>query len=135
MTDLEIFTKSASHLIKQGKQSMGTDWNFLYITANGEMCAIGCLINPTAYHKTIESVEVDFESDLPRNKRLRTILTQSGISLNKKTYELLRLLQKCHDGNEPEKWEKELIKIHSNFFNKSVEDSTKFMERLKGNIQ
>lgn len=131
MTDLEIFTKSASHLLKQNKSSMGTDYNCMYLSPTGEMCAVGCLINPTAYNKTIESVAVDFEASDAKSKRLRTILTQSGIPNNAKTYGLLRRLQTCHDVMEPENWEEQLIKIHSKFFEKSVEDSEKFVAKLK----
>lgn len=130
MTDLEIFTKSASHLLTQGKQSINQDQEFLYLSETGEMCAIGCLINPTAYHKTIELTEVDFEATDKKSKRLQTILTQSGIPKNQKTYELLKLLQNCHDHYEPENWRNLLTQIHSKFFNKSIEDSTKFIERL-----
>lgn len=131
MTDLEIFTKSASHLFKQGKQCINEDQEFLYLSPNGEMCAIGCLINPTAYHKTIELTEIDFDSDDKKSKRLRTILTQSGIPCNIKTYDLLSSLQRCHDGYEPENWEKILTQIHSKFFNKSIEESSKFVGKLK----
>lgn len=131
MTDLEIFTKSASHLLKQNKASMGTDHNCMYLSPTGEMCAVGCLINPTAYNKTIESVSVDFEANDAKSKRLRTILTQSGIPNNAKTYGLLKRLQVCHDGMEPKDWEDRLIKIHSKFFEKSMEESTKFVAKLK----
>lgn len=131
MTDLEIFTKSASHLLKQNKLSMGTDHNCMYLSPTGEMCAVGCLINPTAYNKTIENATVDYEANDAKSKRLRTILTQSGIPNNTKTYGLLKRLQTCHDELEPENWEKRLAMIHSKFFEKSIEDSEKFVRKLK----
>lgn len=61
MTPQEIFNKVAAHLVKQGHRSMGVgdhSGDCQYRAANGDMCAVGCLIPEDKYSGVMEGIAV-----------------------------------------------------------------------------
>jgi len=58
MNKNEIFKKSTTHLIKQGKQAL--DGKCMYRSRQGLQCAIGCLIRDEDYDPMMEGREVSW---------------------------------------------------------------------------
>lgn len=104
MTNQEIFNKAYIHLLTQ---NIRTD-NFAYrtIDSNGNtlMCAIGCLIDDSAYDPSIEYSNVYC-------KGVKRALNKSGIPTDDSTMDLLSLLQGIHDTVSPELWPDQLYKL------------------------
>ena len=112
MTHQEIFNKVITHLRQQGRPAMGDRRNgenyCLYAAPNGDACAVGCLINPNAYHPDIEGVGVQTaiscvvaEGDCVEDDRgflLLQVLEASGIRTDRHTLRVLEDLQSVHDG-------------------------------------
>ena len=72
MNQQEIFDKVATHLIAQGKQSLGArpvfigDAGCAYRGADGTMCAAGCLIPDDEYRPEFETIPwVGIAKDVP----------------------------------------------------------------------
>ena len=111
MTHQEIFNKVITHLRQQGRPARvkrGDVETCMYAAPNGAACAVGCLINPKAYHPDIEGVGmqtaiscvVDEEDCVEDDKGflLLQVLEASGIRTDGHTLRLLEDLQSAHDG-------------------------------------
>lgn len=115
MTHQEIFNKVITHLRQQGRPSRVKKGDSasatelcMYAAPNGDACAVGCLINPKAYHPDIEGVGmqtaincvVDEEDCVEDDKGflLLQVLEASGIRTDTHTLRLLEALQAAHDG-------------------------------------
>jgi len=97
----QIFDKTASHLLKQGIQSVLEDNDTCaYRGQDGLMCAVGCLINEHAYNWSIEGTAID---DSPNVQRA---LRNSGIEFDAdgKVMLLLCKLQLIHDTKKESDW-------------------------------
>ena len=112
----EIFNKVKAHLLAQGKRSED-DHNCLYRGPDGLKCAVGCLIEDSAYNPTIEgSAVVDITSSTNKeSKLLRAALQDSGVELNHQTINLLAQLQQLHDKLPPAGWSAHLKTIADDF--------------------
>ena len=104
MTDQEIFTKVATHLLTQGKRSErffddDGEPGCAYRSAAGLMCAVGCLIPDELYEPAIEGCTV--AGDV-----VQSVLREAGIraGYGERTDSLLYELQNIHDYEEPYKW-------------------------------
>lgn len=126
-TNLEIFSEVATHLLTQKRQAWDNDIEICrYLAPNGDKCAVGCLIKKKCYVPEIE--EHAIHSATPE---LIKALSDSGIPQEQDTYDLLQKLQYIHDNEEVRDWEKELKSLYYRFFDKSLEESQKFMADLK----
>lgn len=97
----QIFDKTASHLLKQGTQSVLEDSDTCaYRGQDGLMCAVGCLINEDAYNWSLEGTAID---DSPNVQRA---LRHSGIEFDTDGQVMLLLtrLQAIHDTKEESDW-------------------------------
>lgn len=104
MTIQEIFDKVYTHLLTQNAKSQDNFEGLTsckYRSAEGLMCAVGCLITDEAYNK-------DIEGKNPKTKLVRKTLEKSGITVDPNTARILADLQTIHDVFEPEYWEEEL---------------------------
>ncbi len=114
----DIFEKSASHLIKQGKtsHSKNLDDTCAYRGDDGAMCAIGCLIDDEAYDFVIEGKSFDMPE-------VEMALRSSGINFDDDEfiYALLSDLQNIHDEYKPEVWLHELYRLADRYQFKMVE--------------
>ena len=97
MTDQQMFTKVARHLIKQGKKSI-KDGQCLYRGPEGTSCAIGCLIPDEMYTEEIEGKAVS------EHEALELVLASLGIT----NLNLAMDLQSIHDGYSPDSWKSSL---------------------------
>jgi hypothetical protein len=103
MNAQEIFDKVATHLIKQGKVSVGEDGFCAYRGNDGLMCAVGCLIPDDIYHVDMEGANADslLSYDLPsyfeENIDLLLRLQQNHDSCQYGEYEILKRLEKTAD--------------------------------------
>ena len=91
MTLLQISEKIRDHLIKQKAKSESNNGSCKYRNANGNMCAVGCLIPDEVYSPELEGKAMGREE----------IITAVGLSLKMKldvdTLALLRAWQNYHD--------------------------------------
>ena len=97
----QLFDKTASHLLKQGTQSVLEDSDTCaYRGQDGLMCAVGCLINEDAYNWSLEGTAID---DSPNVQRA---LRHSGIEFDTDGQVMLLLtrLQTIHDTKEESDW-------------------------------
>lgn len=117
----EIATTVFEHLLKQGVSALHPTTGYCqYRNANGQTCAVGCLIRADLYDPVIEGVslnDVDVNdaevSYNERKRRLYTILRKSNINVDDPiTFELLQSLQLLHDergaGHHP--WSKQELR-------------------------
>jgi hypothetical protein len=115
----DIFKKSATHLLKQGKTSSisNLDGICAYRGEDGAMCAIGCLIDDSAYDFVIEGKSVDMPE-------VEMALRASGINFDDEdnlTFTLLHDLQYLHDETDPKFWLDELHLLSDRYQFKMVE--------------
>ena len=115
MTDQEIFTKVARHLLAQGQRSeryLDDDGEpgCAYRGTDGLKCAVGCLIPDELYHQSIEGCTV--AGDV-----VQSVLREAGIraGYGERTDSLLYELQNIHDYYEPCSWEYYLKIVAKNF--------------------
>ena len=109
MTDQEVFTTVARHLLKQGKKSVDLfdSCRCLYRDERDRKCAIGCLIPDDLYHATMENLNVvELFSEFGSIRQLF-----EGLSID-----LLEKLQTIHDRKAVSDWG-ELLKIIAVKFN------------------
>lgn len=127
-TNLEIFVEVAVHLLTQNRKATNYDRGVCrYLAPNGDKCAVGCLIKKEFYVPEIEEHAIHYATP-----ELIKALNDSGVPQEPDTYELLQKLQYIHDNELVQDWEKELISLHSSFFNSSEKfESQKFMDDLK----
>lgn len=112
MTDQEIFDKVVAHLRKQGHKSMSEKLDAFtqipicaYRAANGDMCAVGCLIENSEYKESFEGVNAMMILDGGYG---------ADISLVERLYphrRLLNDLQIVHDKMEVKDWEWGLARV------------------------
>ncbi len=88
---LVVFKKVVKGLLKQGEQSFGDDISGCkYNGDHGNHCAIGLLIKPQYYKKSLEGRDVD---DVVKN-----VLIKSGINIQTDNdIKFLSALQSIHD--------------------------------------
>lgn len=114
----DIFEKSASHLLKQGKasHSKNLDDTCAYRGDDGAMCAVGCLIDDSAYDIALEGMSLDM-------KEIEMALNSSGIDFDDDnfTFALLQDLQYIHDETDPTLWLHELYRLAERYEFKMVE--------------
>lgn len=97
MTDQEVFTKIAAHLLKQGEKSVDDRGRCRYHGPNGLKCAAGCLIPDGSY---VPEMEGQPASDL-------FLRRYPGIYVGG-SESLLDNLQLIHDEMPVAAWEREL---------------------------
>lgn len=103
-----IFTKAATHLLKQQAKSTRPDGHScLYRSSDGLMCAVGCLIPDEMYHPLMEGSGV---LGLIRNFPIIKELFDDNVV----TSDLLYGLQKIHDEYPVEHWEEALRSLAKN---------------------
>lgn len=113
MNKQEIFDRVKTHLLRQGKRSLGTVHSEgrvpRYKNDEGLTCAIGYLLDPDAYSE-------EFEGQAVTEPMVEEALRKSGVvPENDDDYALLRDLQAVHDISPPEWWERKLWDIAQNF--------------------
>ena len=120
MTEQEIFDRVARHLLTQGREAQ--DHNKIngayvcrYKTADGLMCAIGCLIPPENYSEAMEGKRVMHNEVYSRLPKLAEEVRAN----------LLVSLQAIHDGSFPIVWKRELEGL-----GKRLELDTKVLEEF-----
>ena len=104
MTDQEIFTKVATHLLTQNKQSLSESLQSCrYRGMGGTMCAVGCLITDDAYDREIEGYRSS-------SGVVIMALEESGID-GRAAMDLLHDLQFVHDRTPVANWQRELLRV------------------------
>lgn len=98
VTQQEIFTRVASHLLAQNRRSF-LHGRCAYRGDNGDMCAVGCLITDEAYTPNLEGCTVGKASVI-------RALEASGISVEHTGF--LAELQEFHDNTIPTFWRQSL---------------------------
>lgn len=99
----ETFDRVAKHLLKQNKQSTRQDSSAcLYRGPDGLKCAVGCLIQDSEYHPSMEGVP----AILIRLPERFSNVVKSG---------LLRDLQIVHDAAHPRTWKSELRRLAKDY--------------------
>lgn len=120
LTEQEIFDKVASHLLKQGRQSVGGS-QCLYRGPDDLKCAVGALIDDKWYDPDVEgcgvwSASVRKSEHTVKGKMLRDMLLNSGVDVdNERVMDLLENLQLIHDECDPEEWDGTLRCIANSF--------------------
>jgi hypothetical protein len=98
MSAQELFVKVANHLLNQGKRCIDSDSYCLYRSAEGLMCAAGCLIPNEVYHESFEGrdwLALIEKHDFPTQHK-----------------DLIISLQNVHDYRQnPEDWRTYLISL------------------------
>jgi hypothetical protein len=114
----QIFDKSASHLLKQGEKSwLVNRFACAYRSEGGLMCAVGCLIDDSAYSPELEGTAIDHSPNVQR------ALRHSGIEFDTDGQVMLLLtrLQWVHDIKDAHDWPEFLSKTANEFkLNRSV---------------
>jgi hypothetical protein len=117
MTDKEIFIQIKTHLLSQGKKSMGeypreddTITGCVYRSSEGLKCAVGCIIKEEYYTPILEGKGVT-------NLLVRSAVTRSlGLeTLPDSTLEMLSRLQDIHDLYPVNTWETYLQEYEGKF--------------------
>lgn len=105
----ELFTKSVTHLLTQGKKSQRqrigrSDYQCLYWNPeSGDRCAVGCLIPDQAVCQDIDDL---------RDASILTLIQESELSFpDVHNTTLLDDLQDCHDEYAVEEWPQRLEEI------------------------
>lgn len=101
-TDQEVFDQVATHLLTQHQVSLANDRQCSYRGDNGLKCAAGCLIGDDEYNASF----------MEGHSWLR--LRMEGI-VPDEHWELVTELQKVHDLEEIENWQRELRFVAAQF--------------------
>lgn len=106
MTTQEVFTKVATHLLKQNRRSLlideSDDGTCAYRGKDGLQCAAGVLINDEQYDETLENNASD-------SVVVSMALERSGVEAA--DLWLVRKLQRIHDKYQPEEWSYQLYEL------------------------
>jgi hypothetical protein len=102
MNSQEIYNNVKNHLIAQGRRSEDTDNTCMYRSADGAMCAAGCLIRDEFYDKRLEGKRV-------HDPGVMKMLANSGI--DKLDLHLVAELQRLHDLEPVAMWSEGLKKV------------------------
>lgn len=103
LTRQEVFTKVWNHLLVQGKRARDYYKCCVYRSAEGLMCAAGCLILDEFYKEDFEGSSV---GELPE---IEEALTNSGV--RGEDLSMVEELQKAHDGVDPPYWIGSLTRV------------------------
>lgn len=108
----ETFDTVVAHLRKQKRQAKNSEAGQMcqYLAANGDKCAVGCLIPEDRYSEDLEGevVHGGLSDDPNRNTRITILMHKLGHDLG-----LCKDLQAAHDHLSPEGWESEFESIAS----------------------
>ena len=119
MNHQKVFKKVAKHLNKQGHPAKDKHGSCVYKT-NGDMCAIGCLIEDGKYRQKMDNDRWSIGN-----------LIQKGVLPTECRGELsfLEDLQHAHDDTDPNEWRtlKETFKLFAEKWNLDA----KFLKNLK----
>lgn len=112
MTQQEVFTKVATHMLTQRKRATdtGPGWESpcRYRTDSGLMCAVGCLVPDAVYDHSMEGqilpgvIDLAYEGSLP-GPLAEFVKTDLEPHLG-----LLRTLQQIHDSEPAGDWRYQL---------------------------
>lgn len=117
MNTQEIFTKVATHLLRQNKRSSnprqsaptGDGYGYCaYRGAGGTSCAVGCLIEDEHY-------DPEIEGESAHSRAVTAALRASGIPITPEALSLLSKLQNLHDYRHPEAWPTALAELAQEF--------------------
>ena len=102
MTDQEIFDRVATHLLSQGRRSMGANDSCASRGHDGLQCAVGCLIPDELYRYELEGWS-------PTSGVVGGVLRQAlGQVLGWQRQSLLDQLQTVHDVSMLQSWRRGL---------------------------
>jgi len=98
-TQQEIFDTVATHLLKQNDKSLDSYGECRYRAEDGNMCAVGCLIDTKHYTS-------GFEGYLADDNRVAMALQNSGVDAmnDERVEDLVRRLQEIHDEEPVDNW-------------------------------
>ena len=102
MSQQQIFDKVAGHLLTQGVRSVGYGGACAYRGIEGNMCAIGCLIDADHYSVDLEGMCAD-DQDI-----LEAIKGSLNTDIDREKRHLLVDLQSIHDDYQPNNWQQHL---------------------------
>ena len=110
MSMSKIFYKVQRHLLKQNERA---EWGGTcqYRTDSGLSCAVGCLLTDEMYDPKMEGNNI-FQKTVA--DALTPILGVRWIQVGKKM-DLLRRLQKIHDGCDPDYWPEMLLELKEEY--------------------
>lgn len=123
MDKQDIYNRVKTHLLAQGKRSVGEDGLCRYRGEGGCKCAIGPLISDEVYDPTLEGESVfsaKIQKALIKSGILRLELptpppgsTEEDELICRASFDLdfLGDLQSIHDATLPNTWESELVKF------------------------
>jgi hypothetical protein len=116
MKKRKVFKTIATHMLTQNEVSED-DYNCLYRTSAGLLCAIGILIDNDNYSEELESHDV-------HNSAVSTAVSRSLGSppLSSGDRVFLGALQDIHDYSVPPEWRKKLNDFSVSYFGKDLED-------------
>ncbi len=102
-TQQEILDQVVMHLRRQQRRASGHQ-RCMYHASNGDMCAIGCLIDKEDYDATYEGLSLSRLIDrMPFFHPLRRLLLRH--------FSLLKKLQWVHDELDPRSWEAAFARV------------------------
>jgi len=117
MNKRQVFKQVAIHLLSQNKKSESFDDQNRCLYRSGYLsCAVGCLISDDYYRETLE----DQCADSIQVKE--AIANSLKTTINAKDVSILRLLQRIHDDEEIEDWDKCLETLSKDLFNKNLDE-------------
>ncbi len=109
MTDQEVFTKVATHLLRQNAKSNDGGARCMYRGCGGMMCAIGVLIPDELYSKKIEL------STASSNNVASVLIAAGVLDYNGSARSgFLCTLQTIHDKCNPSYWPRALKELADN---------------------
>lgn len=109
----KLFDTISAHLLKQGHRSSypsgeGFAAGCAYRGADGDKCAVGCIIKDEFYHIGLEDQLVYFDE-------VKEAVSKSiGAKEENIPFNLLVALQQIHDEVEPEDWKESLAAVERN---------------------
>lgn len=104
MNQQAIFDRVCNHLLTQ-KQPAKTGEDCSYRTADGMMCAVGCLIEPEHYGEHLEG------NSVVKPHVILAVELSLGESLSLDDIKLLSHLQYIHDNDSPDVWPASLYRL------------------------
>lgn len=117
MNKRQVFKQVATHLLSQNEKSEALDDRNRCLYRSGYLsCAVGCLISDDYYCETLE----DLCADSIRVKK--AISNSLKTTINAKDVSILLLLQRIHDEEEIEDWDKCLETFSKDLFNKNLDE-------------
>ncbi len=111
----EVFTTVRDHLLKQMAQAK-CDSRCRYLDDEGMKCAVGCLIKPEHYTRSMEGVGISTmmalldRANAPESAKYlwNALVASLGYEPDGDMLKLMRQLQYLHDESQPCEWEAKL---------------------------